>query len=67
MSYESTDYREKLAEVLNNRREQQERMAYCTPGNDLAREGRDKALGYIKALNEIAADMGLKTRTRYTA
>ncbi len=57
---------EKLAQALNERRARYLNMANCTPGNDLARQQKHEAIGYLRALDDIAADMGLKTEVRYT-
>ncbi len=62
----NTGQLEKLALALTSRRAQKKYMATCDPGNAMAQRSKDEAIGYLRALDDIAADMGLKTEVRYT-
>lgn len=57
--------REQLARVLTCIDRANESTATCNPGNDLAEQQKQRAIGARMALATVALDMGLKTRTEY--
>lgn len=66
-AYTAEQVRQSLARALTELRAIAEGQAEIVPGNDLARESKHKAIGYLRALDDIARTLGLKTRTEYTA
>lgn len=55
---------DKLVMVLTELREANLPTAECIPGNELAREGKHEAIGFLRALDQVAAAMGLKTEIK---